>query len=67
MTNKQTSIQWEEFTKEISESTSVDIDESYDPQQKRMQILEADPEEWFRYYFPKFTIPEPVFFDIRTI
>jgi hypothetical protein len=45
---------WDEFRKSISESTPVDIAETHEEKIKRIKMLEADPQAWKKYYFPKF-------------
>lgn len=62
LTNKQISIQWEDFAKEIRIATPIDIEETYGEKKKRIQRLEANPEEWFKYYFPNFATSEPAQF-----
>lgn len=50
---------WESFRKGLIESTIVDDTESHAEQLKRVARLEANPEEWFAYYFPGYYKSEP--------
>jgi hypothetical protein len=58
-TNKQALEDWEEFLDSIRNSTPVDINETQEQKAKRIKKLEADPEQWFKYYFPKYCFCEP--------
>ena len=62
LTDKQALLKWEEFCLQIKNSTPIDHNESEDDKAKRMRRLEADPEEWFKYYFPKYSFSEPAAF-----
>ena len=59
---KQLTQSWEEFVSNIFNSTPVDKSETIEQQRKRMAYLEANPEEWFKYYFPKYAYAEPALF-----
>ena len=50
---------WDEYRKQVMQSTPVDLTESLTEQKRRVEKLEADPEAWFKYYFPKFAFAEP--------
>ncbi len=52
--DKQAMINWEKFRQSIRKSTPVDLTETPAQKRKRITELEADPEKWKRYYFPKF-------------
>jgi hypothetical protein len=53
---------WEEFRKGIHKSTPVDRSETPDQKKRRIAMLEADPQKWKQYYFPKyFKYPSPEF------
>jgi len=52
--NKQALLEWEDFLLSIRNSTPVDINESEYEKKKRIKNLEANPEDWFKYYFPKY-------------
>jgi len=46
---------WEQYTKNIAASTPVDLSETSKDKRARISRLEADPEKWYKYYFPKYT------------
>lgn len=54
--------EWEVFKKSILESTHIDLSETFPEKKKRIEKLEANDEEWFKYYFPKFATHEPADF-----
>jgi len=54
MTEKQRIAQWEIFVNMVLSGTLTDKDEEDDARKQRVAALEADPEQWFRYYFPNF-------------
>lgn len=60
--NKQYAEAWEELKESILSSTPVDKSESAVVQLKRKRELEADPEKWFKWYFPKFAYAAPADF-----
>lgn len=62
--NKQAMDEWEEFLLGISNSTTIDLNETEDQKRKRMKRLEkpGNEEEWFEYYFPKFSFCKPAKF-----
>lgn len=51
--------QWNEFRDNTLKSTPVDLTETIPKKTKRIMHLEANPEEWFKYYFPNFYTAEP--------
>lgn len=53
-TEKQWVSRWNDLVKEILESTPIDPDETDEDRNKRIARLEANTEEWFKYYFPRF-------------
>jgi len=61
-TDKQALLSWDEFLEQIRNSTPVDINETESEKAKRIAVLEADPEAWFKYYFPKYSFAEPAKF-----
>ncbi len=65
MTEKQTIAHWDEHVKQILESTSIDSEETDGNRIKRIARLEANPEEWFRYYFPRYSYAPPAAFHKR--
>lgn len=64
-TDKQLLELWNEYKENISKATPVNLSESLPEKQKRIKRLEANYEEWFRYYFPNFYTSEPAPFHIR--
>jgi hypothetical protein len=50
--DKQAMALWEKFRKQIERSTYVDFSESPVLQKNRIAKLEANTEDWFKYYFP---------------
>lgn len=65
-TDKQALLVWEEFLDSIRNSTPIDTNETEEQKAKRMARLEAHPEEWFEYYFPKFCFCDPAPFHKRS-
>jgi hypothetical protein len=51
--------EWQEFRDNTRKSTPVDLNETAVEKGKRIKRLEANPEEWFKYYFPNFYTSEP--------
>ena len=54
-----------ELVKEIVELTSIDCEEPEKVRKERIVRLEADQEEWFKYYFPRYTYAPPAKFHIE--
>lgn len=52
---------WDNFRENLINSTVVEI-EDIAQQKKRVAKLEANPEEWFKYYFPNYYSSEPAKF-----
>ena len=63
-TDKQLLKEWEEYYSQFISDVEVDSSESEIERQKRIAHLEANPEEWFKYYFPKYCTAEPAPFHI---
>jgi hypothetical protein len=64
-TNDKQALQyWESFRENIFASTDVDKSETLEAQKNRIAHLEANPEEWFVYYFPKYCSAKPAKFHI---
>lgn len=55
LTDKQAVLLWKEYKEGISNSTPVDTTETAKQKLERIKRLEADVEEWFAYYFPKYS------------
>jgi hypothetical protein len=64
VTDKQALLHWEDFLEQIRNSTPVDTNETKEQKAKRMKQLEANPEEWFVYYFPKYSFAKPAQFHV---
>lgn len=65
LSNRKVELLWGEFRDSIINSTPVDKSESPAEQRKRMAYLEANVEEWFKYYFPKFAYAPPAKFHLK--
>ena len=59
LTDKKHLENWNIFRENIAKSTPVDLHETPIQKRKRMDALEADPEKWFKYYFPSYCTAEP--------
>lgn len=55
-------IDWDEFIDNQNRQAPVDYKESAEDKANRIKFLEANPEEWFKYYFPKWCTAEPADF-----
>lgn len=62
--DKQGFTDWDDFYKQVKNSTTVDLNETPEQQKKRIAKLEADHEAWFKYYFPSFYSSEPAPFHV---
>lgn len=65
ITDKQYLEQWQKFRDNIAKSTPVDLNETPPEKLKRITRLEANSEDWFKYYFPSFYTASPAPFHIR--
>lgn len=55
-------VDWEKFREAVRKSTSINLLETPEEKKQRMAALEADPQAWKQYYFPKyFKYPSPEF------
>jgi hypothetical protein len=52
--DKRALIDWDEFVLNMNRASPVDYTESKTDQLKRIKRLEANDEEWFKYYFGKY-------------
>lgn len=50
---------WQEYAHSARNSAPVDLHETRAQQEARKARLESNPEEWFKYYFPKYATSEP--------
>lgn len=66
MTEKQRYTRWEEFVRMVHAATLIHEDEEAEAQKKRIAALEANPEEWFKYYFPAFAFAPPADFQKKS-
>lgn len=62
LTEKQALQLWTEYAENIRKSTALLTGETEVQQRRRISILEADPELWFKYYFPQYCYAEPADF-----
>lgn len=62
ITDKQALTLWNEYVDNVRKSTALLTGETEAQQRKRIAMLEADPEQWFKYYFPQFCYAEPADF-----
>lgn len=58
LSDKQALQAWNEYAENIRKSTALLTGENEQQQRRRIGILEADPELWFRYYFPQYCYAE---------
>lgn len=65
VTDKEYLLQWREFCENLDNATPIDLTESAADKIKRVKDLEANPEEWFKYYFPNYYTSEPAEFHIK--
>lgn len=54
--------EWDDYIRQYLADVEVDTTETEDQKYKRIQILEANPEQWFKYYFPSYCSSEPADF-----
>lgn len=59
--------EWEALGKSISNSTPIDIHDSFAVITARRSKLEKSPTEWFKYYFPNYCLAEFTDWHIRSI
>lgn len=57
---------WEDYYKSLQDTEIVDSTESQEDKEARKKRLEADDEEWFRYYFGKYYSSEPMPFHTKS-
>ena len=62
LTDKQALQLWNEYVENIRKSTALLTGENEVQQKKRITHLEANHEEWFKYYFPQYCYAEPAEF-----
>lgn len=57
--DKRALFDWDEFVINMNRMSPVDLNESPEDKRKRIGRLEANHEEWFRYYFEAYYTSEP--------
>lgn len=57
---------WEQYYTNIRNAAVVDLNETVTEIENRKKRLEANPEEWFKYYFHKYYKCEPAPFHIKS-
>ncbi len=62
-TRRKRKLKFEDTRQNLKDATPVKA-ETLEEKRERIAMLEADPEEWFRYYFPKYYYSEPAQFHI---
>jgi len=65
-TDKEWLSDWKEFGDNIDNATPIDLSESSVAKMKRINRLEENDEEWFKYYFPNFYTSEPADFHLAS-
>ncbi len=63
--NKKAYDEWQEYRNALIKATAIDKTESFAEKQRRIKRLEANPEEWFAYYFPSYCTAPPADFHKR--
>lgn len=53
---------WKSFHSSLASAAVAEQNETAGDRNKRIARLEADPEEWFKYYFPKYAKAQPAAF-----
>jgi hypothetical protein len=51
---KQELVNWEKFVKELERNTPVELNENTTQKLERKSLLEADWQQWLKYYFPQY-------------
>lgn len=62
MNDKQALSLWDAFRDNLMKATAVDTSETAEMQRTRISKLEANAEDWFKYYFPNYCTSEPAAF-----
>lgn len=62
LSDKQAYQLWAEYVENIRKQTAAMQGESESQQRDRIKRLEANPEEWFKYYFPQYCYADPAQF-----
>lgn len=64
MTEKQLLDHWARYKQLLFDTTYTNPNETEDHRKARIAQLEAVPEDWFRYYFPKYTFAQAAPFQL---
>ncbi|QYS90711.1 hypothetical protein JJC04_12075 [Flavobacterium covae] len=56
---------WQQYRDNSYKATPIDLKETASEKAKRIAYLEANPEKWFKYYFPNYYTSEPAPFHLR--
>lgn len=62
LTDKQAMQLWTDYVENIRKQTALMHNETEAQQKERIKHLEANPEEWFAYYFPQYSYATPAHF-----
>jgi hypothetical protein len=66
-TDKQLLYNWEEYRKALESATHIELDMSIADIAKHRAGLEADPEEWMKFFFPNYCTAEFASFQKKAI
>lgn len=64
--DKQAEIDWDEFVLNMNRESPVDLHETTAEKKKRIEKLEANPQEWKKYYFTTYFTADSPRFHIRS-
>lgn len=64
--DKEQIVGWDDFVVNQYRATPVDLNETSSDKIKRIEHLEKNPEQWFKYYFANFYTSEPAKFHIKS-
>jgi len=64
--DKRSLVDWDEFVDNMNRESPIDYSETEIQKRKRIENLEKNDEEWFKYYFPKFYSSEPAPFHLKS-
>jgi hypothetical protein len=65
-TDRRALFDWEDFVINMNLQSPVDLNETPEEKRERMKRLEANDEEWFKYYFEAYYTSEPAPFHIKS-
>lgn len=64
-TDRQAGREWENYFESFIADVKADVNETDAERKKRIKHLEANPQEWKKYYFPKYCYAPSARFQIR--